>query len=839
MAQPARQAMAVPGLAYTARDSTMDDSSPSSDGNLDEEPLYIDLDDAQSIIQPAISRAATRLTSPTTPAAEKQAALDYCSIDFGSQQQQPVPVDSPPLRPASPPRDDQTLPIGLRAETKAPQASSPRFPSLKGFGSQDDAGSKTSLASVFGSGKTNRHRRSSSGGSEAFRRIREALPSLPRPSFFSNQGSPKLSSAPFSSSGLANDGGSDSKASPKTQPLSSATTSGNSPRIQQCDNLRTIPDADDTPQPLPSRLSSHAVRPKAPRRSTSDESMLYHSMSRVSSLGDDSRWNDVREMKNNRFKAITDSWDKPTFKLPYIPNMMPETFKRNSMLSWDSSQTTLHENPSGRDMPDIAASPPKGEYLSELDRALEMLTGDIVIMGGYRGSVLRSTRTKRQVWVPMKVGLNMRKVDLEVGLNEEDELSMEDTIYPDGMLKSIGPVDISKKLFKRLRSCENVKSDKLRVWDYGYDWRLSPALLSRKLQQFVKNLPSNRSGVKAEARGVTVIAHSLGGLITRHAINQNPNLFAGAIFVGTPQRCINILGPLRNGDAVLFNEKVLTAQVNFSLRTSFALLPDDGFCFVNKNTGEEYPIDFFEPRNWAKYCLSPCVGTPIPVARGRSGTLTSLRDFSGSLPSPLRNRGNSTGDDSQSQNATTHEAQSNVSRQAEVSNDRTLAPQIGTLNDNSSSARQQHQEAQAQASHDTGYHARNMEYLTRTLAEVKQFRSQTAFNPEHGAQNKYPPLAVIYGKEVPTVYGAHVTSREVIARTDCYDNLLFQSGDGVVLAKEAMLPPGYDLVKGGRISTDRGHITMLGDLDAVGRALQAIIRGRAKGIGLGKGQSVA
>ena len=66
-----------------------------------------------------------------------------------------------------------------------------------------------------------------------------------------------------------------------------------------------------------------------------------------------------------------------------------------------------------------------------------------------------------------------------------------------------------------------------------------------------------------------------------------------------------------------------------------------------------------------------------------------------------------------------------------------------------------------------------------------------------------------------------------------YDNLAFASGDGVCLAKEAMLPEGYKVANGGRVSSDRGHVTLLGDLNAVGRALEAVIKGRGKGIGLG------
>lgn len=172
-----------------------------------------------------------------------------------------------------------------------------------------------------------------------------------------------------------------------------------------------------------------------------------------------------------------------------------------------------------------------------------------------------------------------------------------------------------------------------------------------------------------------------------------------------------------------------------------------------------------------------------------------------------------------------------TARKLEVAHDRTLAPQMGTLSSESSHAQQQQQQQNGAL----GQRERNLAYLTKTLAEIKRFRAETQYRPEHTEANLYPPLAVIYGKDIPTVWAAHVSSREAIACTDAYDDLVFRSGDGVVLAKEAMVPEGYGLVKGGRISTDRGHITILGDLESVGKALQAIIRGRQKGIGLGRG----
>lgn len=811
---PASTDTALSSASHPQLDRLMIPSDePSSDSSADEDhPLYADQDDAQSIFQPALSPAATRLTSPKTPAAEKAAAMDKLSggglfdmVDVsadaaGSREDAAAAALVRRKLVKSPgPRDGG---LSLRQVPPTIRFPSPWQSGPKDLVIQDGSGAKPALSGVFASSK---HRRSASGGTETFRRLRGALPNITLPTgFFSSLTSPSFFSA---------------SSSQKSPPLAEGDGRSRSPGDRQ--NKDKLPLKLAPPEAAPQRAASAEVkRPRAIRRSTSDESMLYNSLSRVSSLGDDERWGNVREQTNVRIKAIRESIDRPTFKLPQLPSAL----KRNTFLSSDSTSPTRS---SAMPSPVWAHDGPGSEF----DRALEMLTGDIVIMGGYRGSILRSRKTNRQVWVPVKVGLNIRKVNLAVGLNPEDEENMEDTIYPSGMLQNIGPVDISRRLFKRLRECENAKNGRLRVWDYGWDWRLSPHLLSQKLIAFLETLPSNQQSCDPLERGATVIAHSLGGLITRHAVNQRPDLFAGVVYAGTPQRCINILGPIRNGDAVLLNEKVLTAQVNFSLRTTFVFLPEDGFCFVNKNTGEQFPVDFYNPEEWARQALSPCIEPWLPAYNVRQSALGSLLNLSGSLPNlPARTRGNSsTSDRERAVKSPTKAGFTDAGRQAEVQNDRSLAPQMGTLQSDSSAAQQgQHDGPETLSERD-----RNMAYLERTLANTKKFRAELHHQPHLTESNQYPPLAVMYGKDTPTVYAAHVTNREAIPCADAYDNLLFQSGDGVVLAREAMLPPGYALVKGGRISTDRGHITMLGDLQAVGRALEAVIRGRRKGIGLG------
>lgn len=821
-------------------------SSTLAEGSGEEDDFYGNQEDAQSFIQPAISLVATRLTSPRTPAAERVAAMDQIVAgyfdgvgtapgrdDDSSGEETPrqeVPrsvqhrdrsFTQPELGtrlptntsiPPPQPHITESLPEPWRPGPKEIVVAAPP-PNRQGH--------RPALSGVFAQ---SRHRRSSSAGAEALRRLSRALPSISLPSNFIPNRLPTTSF--FSSSSLLSKSDpkvtTSSQSSARSSVQSSAPQSPRSGHSNHANHANTFPVIQQTKR-LPSQPhtnseadivhspSSVTKDPPVLRSSTSDDSMLYHSLSRVSSFGDDERFTHIREQVNSRFKAIVDSFDTPSFKLPSMSTTLLSPLKKTEF-----SATEVEAGPS-RSSSLRTMKPPK----DPLDSVLEHLTGDLVILGGYRGSILRTAEPPhRQLWVPMKVGLNVRKVNLEVGLDPEDEERMEETIIPSGMLKNIGPVDISKRLFKRIRECENARNGKLRIHDYGYDWRLSPHLCSRKLVEFLRTLPSNQG---ENPTGALVVAHSLGGIITRHAVNQAPELFSGVIYAGSPQRCINILGPLRNGDAVLLNEKVLTAHVNFSLRTTFVFLPEDGFCFVDKVTNKPYPVDFFDPNEWVRHRLCPSVGDPPlpPFAPKRNGPLGSFLNLSDSLSFP---RGRSSSDP-----AARRPGQA-APPQRKLMKDRTLAPQMDA---SSSSTEQQQEEAQADEPGSNIAQAKNFTYLARTLADTKRFRAESRHNPLHQHANVYPPIAVIYGKEIPTVYAARVSSREAIACSDVYDDLVFHSGDGVVLAREAMPPAGYEIARGGRISTDKGHISLLGDMSAVGRALQAVVRGRSKGIGLG------
>ncbi|KAF2496823.1 hypothetical protein BU16DRAFT_342585 [Lophium mytilinum] len=908
------------------------DLTPSEDESSD--PQGFQPEDAQSVIGVSIGQAQTRLTSPKTPAAEKAAALE--DVEGGGlfdsswekspegtpdEEQREFRVDTAleekretdqrtPERPTTPPAVEVS-PASPPARLPSPWKSGPRkFQRL-------DETRNTLRESLSG-----HRRRASSGGStsETLKKYLSSfnLPSMPKSPNLLNFSLPGFSTSSVSDSSHAGDhtvedaqrskrqsragspslvqldGPSHSQArhDPKAASQRHSIVATSPPQRDRPPPVVHSELADihsDRPHPLPTPDRLRAVQtpthhPKL-RRSASDNSLLMHrSLSRASSLGDDSRFEHVQEQVNSRIKAIKDSWQDANFKLPSLPTMPNFNFGTSRLDYARQVNPIPTKVPVKRIGNEDTATVPRKISLSKANQtstnagmtssnaashpyftgALKDLTGDVVILGGYRGSILRSADTKQQVWAPIKVGLNLRKVDLEVGLEPEDEESMEERIIEGGMLTNIGPVDISRRLFKRLRASENYKNGTLRVHNYGYDWRLSPHLLSRRLATYLSNLPCNRPDAPPGERGAIVIAHSLGGLITRHVINKQPDLVSGVVYAGVPQTCVNILGPLRNGDDVLLSSRVLTAQVNFTIRTSFALLPLDGRCFIDRNTREEYPVDFFDINTWIDCRLSPCIAYPLPALNSIPSTSSIsglLSSMSSVIPSSIISRKSSIsrGSNSGSSGAggsvmnsngvfvgTTPSSSSTINARevsasksqhaanaAEGGAERTgFAPQMGHKN-NSGSNDYNNPASSSPSTTSTIPKDKAIAYLTRVLAEVKKFKQELDFESEYAKTNRYPPIAVIYGKSTPTVYGAKVESRDTIKRADAYDELAFASGDGVVLARAAMVPDGYSVVRGGVVSSNRGHVTLLGDLEAVGRCLSAVIGARKAGVGMG------
>jgi hypothetical protein len=627
---------ALAELNYNALIAADKNASSDDDGP---EDAQIPAEDARTAIGVSISREQTRLTSPQTPAVEKAAAIDRQGGFFGGdasvrettlieepeEDEEEVDVEGQGVTTESRDYEEESgTPEAHKIPERSPRRTPIRLPSpWRAESSVQWYQSAKGKSGIF-DGLFNRKRSSTGPDSTLAKSFLSSLPSIPK-SFSIGSSSTGTNDVKTVSRTTSND----SSKRMSFMPLSDFEKRLDTPREDPHDpprGIETISQSTEAKdrhaalEAVVSPTSAPSVRSRAAllRRSTSDQSLVtQRTLSRVETLGDDSRFENVQDQVNSRLKAIKDSWQDSNIKLPSLPNISIASFtpdfirersgsfnKRSSIRPVDSVYTTSRSIEPGvkpqkpvdpmtrqpystaRDAVADAASGKPSTH-PNFKRALEQLDGDLVILGGYRGSILRSADPPhRQLWVPVKVGLNLRKVDMQVGFEEDGDERATDRIIPGGMLTHIGPVDIARRLFKRLRSCKNAQSGKLRVHEYGYDWRLDPNYLSKQLVSFLEGLPCNQPKQRKERRGATVIAHSLGGLITRHAVNQRPDLFRGVVYAGVPTTCVNILGPLRNGDEVLLSNRVLTAQVNFSIRTSFALLPLDGRCFFDKNTRE-------------------------------------------------------------------------------------------------------------------------------------------------------------------------------------------------------------------------------------------------------------
>jgi pimeloyl-ACP methyl ester carboxylesterase len=847
------------GLAATMHDSA---SPEDSEGEVEEGPLSLDTDVhddnamGEDVVGFSISAAQDYLKSPKTPAVEKAKVLDGSHDYFATAE-------------VSEKRFDGSYSLPTHS-VDARKQSSPHFSRDEALSpwKADDAHRKRSSTArtLLGHHLSLPRQRSSSGPSSLGESLKKLLPDMS--SFFPKNvpavagfGFGAYVREPDSLDGALSTNRMDTRSTESLKDIPNQQRS--MPEINTVVQEQTSTSAMPQDRPSASRnVTATLLSPTESilsgklRRSTS-ESSLYLRRTKTSSSAahydDISVFADVSSQVNSRFKAIQDTWQDSAFsKMPKLPSV---SMRKGLPFEWMTTLTTdLHSTETSREVdqntkPDQIASHGSADGTNAnnrahpiIHRALSKMTGDVLVMGGYRGSILRSAEPPhRQLWVPVKVGLNIRKVDLEVGLNDEDEERMPEKIFASGILAHIGPVDISRRLLRHLRKCPNARSEELRVHDYGYDWRLSPELLSGHLINYLENLECNKPNVPRQSRGAWVIAHSLGGLIARHAVNLRPELFAGVVFAGTPQTCVNILGPLRNGDDVLLSSRVLTAQTNFSFRTSFALLPEDGRCFISKTTGERYDVDFFKPETYDEYRLTPCINPPLPPLHkhprksivGAMSTAWS-ETISSNLPNRRPQWFRSSSPDLSGKAEDAKDAVKDTGKDIAHTGDHT-----GSLEPSNMSSNQPGKSIFSSPSHHSVATACTIpkdvafEYLGRTLASVLRFKQALHFKPEHQEANAYPPFGFMFGKTVPTVYGARVESREAIKRSDAYDDLAFAAGDGVVLASAAQLPAGYRCVRGGRIETDRGHVGLLGDLEGVGRALEAVVDARGKGVGLG------
>jgi hypothetical protein len=599
----------------------------------------------------------------------------------------------------------------------------------------------------------------------------------------------------------------------------------------------------------------------------------------------------TRRVSEERKKESLISWpNMNSFGSLGLNNFMSSSSKRHT--SDTASHIQAYEPVL---LPSVHRDPHASQYFKNLK-------GNVVIMGGYRGSILRDSETHQMMWVPLKVGANLRKPTLTLGLTPDAEEHSEDYVVAGEMMGGISSmVDMGKRLIHRC----STKRTMVKSW--GYDWRLSLGRSSKKLEAYLYDLWEQSADNEADRTGAKVIAHSMGGLVALHALarSKRPEMFDSLVFASCPfLGASNILGPMRFGDIAMFNEEICSPRATFSFRSSFYLLPNDalemkdekgeqkfntrgGRCFEEED-GTPVDLDFLDAETWDDLGLSPCValGKRKEVLERSSQRAKSKGLSLGHQLERSASKRHDQGLDQPSYDHTRSDAVPSFSMGMDMnptspSDKQSASEEAGkagqAILDHTVSGVDKESNLQAanrQQPDPTQQHLERKEstlskeelseiredeaseswlYLERTLAEVRQFvyDLRTGFSQDYFEQGRYPHIAILTSGSTPTVRGALLRPRvkgapkdhwKETVRDGDYSRMLYAPGDGIITRRSSTAIPGdwgKLLVRGkeddpsaltndeGVVETNHRHITLLSDVDAVGRCLEACRRARA------------
>ena len=211
-----------------------------------------------------------------------------------------------------------------------------------------------------------------------------------------------------------------------------------------------------------------------------------------------------------------------------------------------------------------------------------------VFVPGYKGSFL-AEENGEHAWVTpgQPFGAGDRSLGLEFpGQRPGPRFG---PLHPDGPVTRLSVLGIGEDVY--LPFLEFAARSLPGVVPFAYDWRRDVRDSGQQLCAAIEALHATR---------VTVIAHSMGGLVTLHCLLQGQRKIRRIVFAGTPFRgAPEIYKDLVRGDPLGRNRALLSAEALFSFPAAWQLLPPEGPIFVSESAA---------PAPQAVRSLSPRLG---------------------------------------------------------------------------------------------------------------------------------------------------------------------------------------------------------------------------------------
>jgi pimeloyl-ACP methyl ester carboxylesterase len=255
----------------------------------------------------------------------------------------------------------------------------------------------------------------------------------------------------------------------------------------------------------------------------------------------------------------------------------------------------------------------------------------VIIVPGLTGSELVNAKTGEEVWFKAS---RAKDDDIRLPISpvlsrNRDDLISKDIIRSVRFLKFLPETEIYERLIAALekRGYREAKWDSAKHGDhedtfyvFPYDWRRDNVESARLLVRRIEGLKTRlgRPGLR-----FNVVAHSMGGLVTRYAAmygnadlpagNPRPT-WAGArhfekvFLVGTPNEgSVASLNALLNGFSYIggglnlpFIQNISRFDV-FTIPSIYQLLPHEGSFRIYDENLKPVEVDIYDPAVWEKY----------------------------------------------------------------------------------------------------------------------------------------------------------------------------------------------------------------------------------------------
>lgn len=269
----------------------------------------------------------------------------------------------------------------------------------------------------------------------------------------------------------------------------------------------------------------------------------------------------------------------------------------------------------------------------------ETITPPVILIPGILGSRLFDS-SDNEVWPGSSVSLLLgSKQDLALEIDTENQQTPDDGLRAKGLFEAAFNNDYYGAILKTLRDAGGFIPGQLgqhhrdphrrRYYVFAYDWRQDNVDSARKLDALIEQIRRDYDDPQLK---VNLIAHSMGGLVTRYylrygtvdalqgegafPINQSGAAKVGtAVLLGTPN-----LGSVRSLQSMIRGHSVgltrVLPEVLATMPSIYQLLPHPLSDWSVNTAGHDLNLDLYDAGTWKRFQWS--VFDPDVIRRLRS-----------------------------------------------------------------------------------------------------------------------------------------------------------------------------------------------------------------------------